>query len=182
MKAAIVVAHPDDEVLWGAGWILTHPEDSFAIWCCSTPRIDPARADRFFDACCELGAHGLVLTGKDHPRRPLDLSGLDESLCNYDYVVTHNAAGEYGNEHHKQVHRYVAENFKGPIVNFGRGLDNAEIRITLTPEQLGTKLRALQCYSHISRTDRFPKWRALLARYFDNDLTRFGEETYVQFR
>jgi hypothetical protein len=182
MKAAIVVAHPDDEVLWGAGWILTHPEDSFAIWCCSTPRIDPARADRFFDACRVLDSNGLVLVGSDHPRRPLDLSGLYGVLDTYDYVVTHNAVGEYQNEHHKQVHRYVAENFKGPIVNFGRGLPNADIRIKLTDEQLHTKLRALQRYSHVARTDRCPKWRALLDRYFNNDLTRFGEETYVQFR
>jgi esterase/lipase superfamily enzyme len=183
VRAALVVAHPDDEVLWGAGWIITHPEDSFAVWCCSTPRIDPKRADQFFDVVEVLDAGGVVLTGGDHPKRPLDLTGLDGALDNYDYVVTHNHQGEYGNEHHKQVHRYVVENFKGPVVMFGRGLPAEEAYcITLTTEQLGTKLIALQSYSHIARTDRCPKWRALLERYFNNDLTRFGEETYVRFR
>ena len=183
MRAALVVAHPDDETLWGAGWILTRPEDSFAVWCCSTPRIDPKRGEQFFDACRVLDVPGVAFTGKDYPGRPLDLSGLDGVLDNYDYVVTHNGLGEYGNAHHIQVHRYVVHvAYRGPIITFGRGLRKSDYAVLLSEEQRAKKLQALQCYSNVSPTDRKPKWKALLERYFDDDVTRLGEETYVQFR
>ena len=31
LQAAVVVAHPDDEILWCGGYILTHPEFHWRI-------------------------------------------------------------------------------------------------------------------------------------------------------
>lgn len=182
MRAALVVAHPDDETLWGAGWILTHPDEQFDVLCCSVPRMDPKRGQQFHDACGVLGVKGYMLTGKDHPSRALELGPLEEMMRDYKYVVTHNYLGEYGHPHHIQVHHYVAERFRGRVVNFGRGLPRPDYLARLTPQQAEKKLQALQCYSNVSPTDRQPKWKALLERYFHNDLARLGEETYAQFR
>ena len=59
MKRAIVVAHPDDEVLWAGGLPLRFPGD-WTVVCCSTPAKDPVRAEHFFDACDVLGVKGKI--------------------------------------------------------------------------------------------------------------------------
>jgi len=45
-RAAVVVAHPDDETLWCGGYILTHPE---FLWRIVTlcRAVDPDRAPKF---------------------------------------------------------------------------------------------------------------------------------------
>lgn len=179
-KAAMVVAHPDDETLWGAGWILANATDEFTVICCSTPKRDPVRADKFRDACAVLRATPWQCYAVDRGgHAPLDLRGLPD-LMQFDYVVTHNHMGEYGNPHHVQVNHYVREHFQGrPTYCFGRGLNHAS-SFTLSDEQAARKLEALKCYSHVSSADGMPKWRALIDRYFDGDVNKLAEESYTK--
>ncbi len=162
--------------------MLRNPDDEFTVICCSIPRRDPIRVTQFHEACKILGAHeSLVLNSKDNGgKHPLDLSTL--KLAGYDYVVTHNEAGEYGNPHHVQVHKFVAANFKGPIYCFGYGIRQAYRWFTLSSEDAATKLKALQCYSFATAVDKKPKWQALIDRYFDRNVEKLAEETYARFR
>jgi hypothetical protein len=182
LSAAVVVAHPDDETLWGAGWIIGEVARGghVTVICCSTPKRDPERAERFHDACKVLGASGIVLNNIDRgEHQPLDLRPLDW-LHVFNYVVTHNANGEYGHKHHSQVHQHVFANYGGPKTCFGRGAIGVAMPHVLNDADLAQKLKALQCYSHVSSADGMPKWRALIDRYFDGSTDNLRHESYTK--
>lgn len=162
MKRAMVVAHPDDETLWGAGWILRHPAE-WTIYACSIPDRDPVRALLFYDACEVLGARGVVLPYVE--RDSLNLKHL--RLDGFEQIVTHNHMGEYGHRHHKQVHDYIAATYPSvPVVHFGYGMRKAR-ELRLNEAEQSIKERALRCYSHVLlyAGRMMPKWQALLERY-----------------
>jgi LmbE family N-acetylglucosaminyl deacetylase len=156
---ALVVAHPDDETLWGAGIMLRHPGD-WTVICCSIPRRDPIRAWKFFDACTVLGAKPRLLpfTEAEPTESLMGLSTID--LSRFDCIVTHNHAGEYGHLHHKQVAAMIPK-----AIRFGEGVGGQPLE--LTAAESGKKLQALKCYDHVLPYGgrKIPKWEALLERY-----------------
>lgn len=169
MRRALVVAHPDDESLWFGGLLAAEPGD-WTVICCSVPRTDPIRAEKFFDACKVLGAKAELIRIVES--ETMDLSSLD--LSGFDQIVTHNSVGEYGHKHHVQIHRHLSA--RHDVVTGCYGKAPGPKRIVLNEYQLGLKMAALRCYDHISPTDGIPKWRALIDRYgsqFD-----LGIETY----
>lgn len=160
LRRAMIVAHPDDETLWGGGLLLRHPGD-WTVIACSIPARDPERAAKFHIACDRLGARGIVRPYVEQEQ----LAGLEAiDLEPYALLVTHGAAGEYGHEHHKQVHRHVMLRAGDrPVITFGY-FSGREV-LSLTPDERVRKLHALRAYDHQSSSDRLPKWRALLDRY-----------------
>ena len=65
-RAAVVVAHPDDEILWCGGWILAHPEWRWRIvTLCRAD--DPDRAPKFRKVLEHLGAEGAMADLNDGP-------------------------------------------------------------------------------------------------------------------
>lgn len=178
-KGAVVVAHPDDETLWGGGFIVRHP--GVKVICCTIPRRDPIRAVRFFDAVEALGGFPVLLpfqepSANDHIQH---LEALD--LSQYDWILTHNEVGEYGHQHHVDVHNYVIDSTSCPVYTFGYNSHSGRGAIVNTFDDgtWGRKLAALQCYDHQSPADSgLPKWQALLERY---DIPRQWE-AYHAFR
>lgn len=172
-NGAVIVAHPDDETIWAGGLIASFP-GCWTVIACSIPRTDPIRAWKFFDACEMLGARGRLLPyaegGPSEPLKNLEQVEFDE----FDVVVTHNAKGEYGHEHHKQVHRFVAGK-RGEFFTFGYG-QAGSICFELSNVAQRQKYAALQCYNHVSTSDGKPKWEALLERY--PDAINFDAETF----
>jgi LmbE family N-acetylglucosaminyl deacetylase len=169
-RLTMIVAHPDDETLWGGAYMLRHPGD-WLVQCCSVPVSDPIRAIKFHEACKRLGATGFVLPNRDEYGIPLaDLSGLN---LDHDLIVTHGAAGEYGHPHHVQVSEYVRTHARGRVVTFG-----GPSVLELTRAERARKLHALKAYDHVLPYEGVPmaKWEALLARYGASWLER---ETYA---
>lgn len=161
----MVVAHPDDETLWGGG-LLARYGPRITVICCSTPARDAIRATNFLRACEVYGAKGIVLEPTDEAAdKPL--RGLYLDLKDYDAIVTHNQWGEYGHAHHRQVHQHVKALAKAPVWCFGdeRAVHDFGFKLTATEE--ATRLRALQCYDHVLPYGGrdMPKWQALLERY-----------------
>jgi len=153
------VAHPDDETLWGAGIILRYPMD-WTVICGTIPYHDPVRAEKFRDACDVLGACGLV---QNHSERGglIPIPDLDE----FDLIVTHNAAGEYGHVQHKELHNAVKERWPDKMRCVGYGGKPIQT-LALSDNEAAKKLEALQCYDHRSPTDHGKmKWEALLATF-----------------
>lgn len=157
-RAVMVTAHPDDETLWGAGFVIRYPKD-WTVLCCTVPFHDPVRAEKFHDACAVLGAGGRVAQFSERAG-PISVPDLDE----FDLIVTHNAAGEYGHVQHKELHAKIKPRWPAKTICFGYGSTNpAGLVLELTEQEKAQKLRALKCYDHCSPTDHGkPKWQALL--------------------
>src|SRR5436190_11936802 len=115
-RAAIVVAHPDDEVIFfgalaarlvTAGWdldIICVTGQFGSSWATGTRRAEFSRA------CWALGAKARMLCLPDE-NGPLDEIALTRVLdervpwSRYQRVYTHGLWGEYGHLHHVQVGR-----------------------------------------------------------------------------
>jgi LmbE family N-acetylglucosaminyl deacetylase len=100
-RAAVVVAHPDDETLWCGGYILTHPE---FLWRIVTlcRAADPDRAPKFRRILRELGAEGEMADLDDGPdQAPLPVKQVQETTArllagtSYNLILTHGPMGEY---------------------------------------------------------------------------------------
>ncbi len=111
---AVVVAHPDDEILWPGGVILMHPESSWTlITLCRGS--DPDRGPKFHRLCEQLDAVGRMGDLDDGPeQRPLDIEQVCETILqllperSYDLILTHGRAGEYTRHlRHEETHRAV---------------------------------------------------------------------------
>lgn len=164
---AIIVAHPDDETLW-AGGLLARFGHKITLVCCSTPSKDSIRAEKCMDAANIYGVRRFQLCGSEDEGPDTPLKQLFIPSGDYDVIVTHNEAGEYGHLHHKQVHNVVVNKWDIPIFTFGpRKTERGAIEFKLTPEEIDTRQRALQCYDHLlpycGRT--MTKWQALIERY-----------------
>jgi len=179
---AIVVAHPDDEVLWAAGLPLRFNRLKWTVICCSRPSYEPQRIVNFFRSCEALGTEGIMLSGDDTGRDDVPLSGLDAlSLAAYDAVITHNAEGEYGHPHHRQVHEAVKGKFNRKIITFGFRMNAlGEHRLSLSPIELERKKMALRRYDNVIRYQgkNVLRWMQLEQRYFGEFGVPFAFETY----
>jgi LmbE family N-acetylglucosaminyl deacetylase len=166
-RVAVIVAHPDDETMW-AGTLLAR-YNGFDVIACSIPRRDPVRADLFTEAVALLGHNPIVIDiVEPTAKQPMTYLGLVP--VDYDVIFTHNRRGEYGHLHHINVHQYVIRYAKETkIYTFGYG--SGSIQLNATVEEQRLRFAALQCYNHISPSDKLPKWEALLKRY-RVDLTR----------
>ena len=105
-RAAVVVAHPDDETLWCGGYILTHPE---FLWRIVTlcRALDPDRAPRFRRVLQRFEAEGEMADLDDGPdQAPLPMEQVRETTArllagnSYNLILTHGPNGEY--THHRR--------------------------------------------------------------------------------
>ncbi len=111
----VIVAHPDDEVLWCGGFLLMHPEYKWhvVVMC---RKSDPDREPRFHRSLERLGATGVIGDLDDaQDQEPLPDDLLDRSireLLEYpqtvDLLLTHGVEGEYTrHRRHEECHRSV---------------------------------------------------------------------------
>jgi LmbE family N-acetylglucosaminyl deacetylase len=119
IKALCIVAHPDDDLIWMGGTILSHKDWEWTVFSlCRATDID--RAPKFRKACEHYGAHAIISDLDDEKLHPLKTDevvdkikeNLPESERDYDYIFTHGANGEYGHPRHKETHRAVYELIK----------------------------------------------------------------------
>ena len=100
-RAAVVVAHPDDETLWCGGYILAHPEFHWrVVTLCRAS--DPDRAPKFRRVLEQLGAVGEMADLDDEPDQvPLPIEQVQETIVrllagnSYSLILTHGPKGEY---------------------------------------------------------------------------------------
>lgn len=124
----LVVAHPDDEILW------FNPKDfDKIIICFNVRRID--RVEKNFGMFKSLMEHPLKdkilffgLSGGEYWRKPNEFEAfnlrtnekslknlLDNEILEADEIYTHNSWGEYGHSDHILVNKVVKEMAKCPV-------------------------------------------------------------------
>lgn len=161
VKRAIIVAHPDDEVLWTGGIISRYPSD-WTIICCSQPQIEPWRSVQFMKVCGILGVKGLILNNNDIGFG-IKFSDcfLDElDIRPYDHIITHGSTGEYGHVHHIQIHNTIKKIInKKYLTFFSFDFDNqkkinssGEHLIELSESEYNKKILALKCYDTLCKS------------------------------
>jgi LmbE family N-acetylglucosaminyl deacetylase len=100
-ECAVIVAHPDDEILWAGGLMLMHPK---VKWTVATlcRKSDPDRAPRFFKALEKYSAVGFMANLDDGPEQtPLDNNQVQKTIelilpsKRFDIIITHSTSGEY---------------------------------------------------------------------------------------
>ncbi|MEI3323606.1 MAG: PIG-L family deacetylase [Eubacterium sp.] len=112
----MIVAHPDDELIWGGAHLL---EDDYLV-VCITRGYDKTRKKEFENVIKATGDKGIILSypdkiagqRSDWGRWKKDIEKDIETIINYknwDEIVTHNEKGEYGHIHHIMTHNIVDE-------------------------------------------------------------------------
>ena len=115
MNAAIVVAHPDDEIIWCGGLLLRHPDWTWTVL--ALCRGDDAdRGPKFHRVCKHLGVRGF-LSDLDDGAPPASIDPVEEigprvtgrlGDATWDLLLTHGRNGEYGHPRHVQTHGVIA--------------------------------------------------------------------------
>lgn len=105
-RACVLVAHPDDEVLWAGGLVMMHPEWLWEIFTLCRAS-DPDRAPKFFKTLSILNASGEMADLDDEPGQdPLLESDVQKQVLtwvgkgHYDLLLSHGPNGEY--THHRR--------------------------------------------------------------------------------
>ena len=115
-KKLMIVAHPDDELIWGGG----HLMDGDYLVVCVTRGYDKVRAKEFKNVVEASGNEPLILSYPDkvagkrdewdrvYSKITNDLS-LAMHYKDWELIVTQNKKGEYGHIQHKLTHNIVTE-------------------------------------------------------------------------
>jgi LmbE family N-acetylglucosaminyl deacetylase len=128
MKALCLVAHPDDCIIFGYGYIHAHPEHNWTIGYLTYTEQDPRGVE--ISAFWNKRGHKCVfLEFEDHwhdneqkqftrwNRQDAE-QACWQLACGYDLVLTHNQDGDYGHIHHQLVYNAVAQHHK--VVQFAQ--------------------------------------------------------------
>ena len=111
---AIIVAHPDDEILWAGGTILNNPHwNLFIISLCR--KNDEDRSSKFYKVLKILNSQGIMGNLDDEPeQKPLDTTEVEHHILDllpekhYDLIITHSPRGEYTKHlRHEEVSKAV---------------------------------------------------------------------------
>lgn len=164
-RAMVIVAHPDDEILWAGGLILSLPDVHWHIISLSRHN-DPDRAPRFARILHTLGATGTMGHLDDGPeQKPLAAFDVQQAILeqvppnHYDLILTHGPQGEYTrHRRHEETFRAVADLWQNQQLSANselwlfayedgsrqylpRAMTSAHVQLTLPEELWKTKYR-----------------------------------------
>jgi len=167
MQAVVIVAHPDDEVIWCGGLLLQKARwDWTVVSLCRGDDRD--RTPKFAQVCERLGVRGIIsdLNDEDPPSQIDPIRDIGDRIRrhaadrHWDLCVTHGADGEYGHQRHREIHHEVVRLAAAGALRCrdlwtfayrcdkaaGRcqARETADILLPLTDAQLNSKKRIVQ--------------------------------------
>ncbi len=110
----MIVAHPDDDILWGGAHLI---EDDYLV-VCITCGVNKTRVNEFKQVMEKTHDKYIMLGYPDKTNGERDnwnsskenmMKDLEEiiGLKEWDVIVVHNPDGEYGHQHHKMASQFV---------------------------------------------------------------------------
>ena len=136
----LIVAHPDDELLWGGINLLSQPG---WLVVCSTHANDPVRSAEFYNSMsfCNVTRYIMFNVEDTYTEDPDEADRMYDgstfhnilkklSKQSWKLVLTHEEGGEYGHEHHRKVHRMVKSLFTSPkFFKVGPKLSDSQLEL-----------------------------------------------------
>jgi len=114
----MIVAHPDDELLWGGEYLLKRNSSVHVVVTSTQNEDTDIRRAEFMSVEKRLGYIGELLDGKDSPKSE-ELENhikrrIQDLACGHEWerIITHGPEGEYGHPKHQQVHDAVMDAVK----------------------------------------------------------------------
>ncbi len=172
----MIVAHPDDEVLWGGAHLC---EGGYFVLCLTNGN-NPTRSAEFEKLKEAVGYRGIILSypdkvaGERSEWKYLKKSITKDlrlilSMRDWELVVTHNPEGEYGHIHHKMTSSLVTSACEGAkytdrLWYFGKYYRKDEVPKSLEaidPEALTKKEGHLALY--VSQAKTIAKFEHMIA-------------------
>jgi LmbE family N-acetylglucosaminyl deacetylase len=177
----MIVAHPDDEVIWGGEYLLLkkkNNESSVHVVVTSTrSKISETRREEFLTVQEHLGYHGEWLDGKDSTNDSRTLGGhvkrrIHELVCGpVQKIITHGYEGEYGHTQHQQVHDAVVDSARSccrlDLVHVFEALPTAGHQFSSEKKQV-----AMMYTSQWRVLKRLAHWRERIVPLVDYDHER----------
>lgn len=173
----MIVAHPDDETLWGGG----HLSQGHWFVVCLTNGDNSTRAREYRKVLNHLGVKGIILSYPDLTNGQRDdwtsvksdmLKDLQTVIQykKWEMIVTHNPEGEYGHIHHQMTSARVTSvtqqlNQFSQLYYFGTFYKPdaipGDLLVNLSQNEIDKKRSALNLYtSQISAIDK--KWAQMI--------------------
>ena len=134
MKAVVMVAHPDDCIIFAYSFMQAYSELDWTV-CYLTYKANDYRGSElknFWDQR-RIKTKFLEYIDDWHDIKNKQISfdqarawiDIQEAVSGYDIVLTHDAEGDYGHIHHKFVHDAVANYHPNMITFAGQGKGTA---------------------------------------------------------
>lgn len=156
----MIVAHPDDETLWGGMHLL---EDNYAVICVTCGVVK--RRELEFASVMSYSNNEYAMLGYPDLQNGYISDWIDEYSAieaeltkiinskNWNIIVTHNPDGEYGHKHHKKINKMVTNNVddKDKLYYFGKfynssNINNIDTSTAISEEKLNKKINMLKLY------------------------------------
>lgn len=134
-RKLMIVAHPDDETIWGGANLL---KDDYVV-VCVTCGVSDIRSEEFKKVMQITNDEYIMLGYPDKINGVISnweyiYDSIESNLKNiinegnYEKIVTHNPDGEYGHIHHKMISKMVTENAdKDKLYYFGHYYKNSSL-------------------------------------------------------
>lgn len=163
----MIVAHSDDETLWGGGHLI---EGGYLV-VCFTGSSNKIRKDEFINAVTKLNETNIPIV-LDFPDKTFtkrdNWFGIENKIIktvdklleikDWNLIVTHNKSGEYGHIHHKKISSIVTKEYNkleksAPLYYYGTYHSKKKIpkyedqMIPMDGELYNTKVEVLKLFS-----------------------------------